>query len=268
MLLDPFRSLADFSFYRTLPRKSGLAAVGYLAYVGLLFSAVALLALHLRFVPHIDEGVQWASKNVPVLRISGGKVESDVPGPVRVEHPKIPQISFLIDTARTTPVTAYDLQASTVTAYVTQNAIYVHTGERLEAYDIGRSKLGNQTLVIDGNFYRQAAEAFKKVLYPVAFLFTWLVFFLWKHLSALFYSIVALVFNLAFSAGQEFGTLYKVGVYAQTPVIALQAAQLFLPSPVPFFGLIALAVACVYVAVAVRQLRPEAPASEQPAQDS
>ena len=69
------------------------------------------------------------------------------------------------------------------------------------------------------------------------------------------YALVALLLNALLSAGLEFPALYRVSVYAQTPVIVLQAAALFLPAPIPYFGLLSLLVGGLYLWQAIRQIQ-------------
>ncbi|MFA6029747.1 MAG: DUF1189 family protein [Elusimicrobiota bacterium] len=259
MILDPVRSLVDFPFYREVPKKSIAETVGYLAYIGLVFALLSLIALYARVGPRIDEGAEWAAVNIPTMTLEKGKLSSALPGPVRIQHPASERLAFVIDTTRTTPVAPAELAASTASAFVTQNTVYVLNNDKMEAYDLGRAQ-NAEPVKLDAAFYRNAAAVLKKVLYPIAFFTTWLVFFVWKHLSALVYSLLGLLISAGLKAELEHGPLYRAAVYAQTPVIVLQAVMLFLPRPIPYFGLLSLILVGVYLWQAIRQMRP-APAA-------
>ena len=108
------------------------------------------------------------------------------------------------------------------------------------------------------------ARAAKIVLYPVGFFTAWAVFFFWKHASAAIYALLAFLLNALMDSGLEFPALYKLAVYAQTPVIALQIVSLFLPR-IPYFGILALLVVGVYLWQAIRLIAtPPDPASPLP----
>ncbi|MEK7746819.1 MAG: DUF1189 family protein [Elusimicrobiota bacterium] len=254
MWLDPARAVADFPFYRSLPQKSLGSTVGYLAYLGVLFSLVSVAALLVRAAPIIEEAVAWASAAIPPMTLSGGRLSSPLQEPVRLQYPGQERLAFILDTARTTPPTAQEMDEKKVIAYFIRDSVTVAGRDRLEVYDLSASK-DAPALTIDGNFYRSLGDLFKKALGPVGFAFTWVLFMAWKHLAALMYALVALLLNALLSAGLEFPALYRVSVYAQTPVIVLQAAALFLPAPIPLFGLLSLLVGGLYLWQAIRQIQ-------------
>ncbi|MFA6091374.1 MAG: DUF1189 family protein [Elusimicrobiota bacterium] len=261
MILDPVRSLIDFPFYREVPKKSILACSGYIAYLSLLFSLAVVLALYARVAPMIDAAAQWASSNVPAMTLQDGKIECSIPGPLRIEHPET-KLAFIVDTARITPVTPAELADGKVIGYIAQSTLYFTNQGKMEVYDLSKAA-NKQPVRIDGEFYLKVAALIKKALYPIGFITTWLIFFVWKHLSALVYSLIGLALNAALSAGLEHADLYRVAVYAQTPVVVLQIVSLFLPRNIPFAFLLSTMLVTLYLWQAIRHLRPAAPAAEQ-----
>jgi len=259
MLLDPLLSLTDFRFYRGLSRKSVAATVGYLAYLGLFFALLYTLMFFVRYGPKIDESIEWAASNIPAMTLSQGKLSSPLTEPRRIQYPDYPQLAFMIDTNRTAPVSPYEMRASTVAAYITQNAVnYFAADGRLTVSDLSVVQPA-EPLVIDATFYRRVGGVLKKAQYPVAFLLAWLLFMVSTHLAALFYSLVALLMNSFLGSGLRYGELYRTAVYAQTPAVALQAIALFLPKPVPLFPLLLLVVVTAYLWQALRQTKGAAP---------
>ncbi|MBI5243543.1 MAG: DUF1189 family protein [Elusimicrobia bacterium] len=255
MLLDPLRSLTDFEFYRTLPKKSIAATVGYLAFLGIIFAALYVLMFSLRYGPKVDQAIEWAAANIPSMTLSQGKLTSALTEPKRIEYPGLPQFAFIIDTNRTDPVSPYEMRASTVVAYITQNAAHYFTADgRLSVTDLSAVQTG-EALTIDANFYRSAGAVLKKAQIPMTFIITWVVFMLSTHLAAFIYSLIALLLNAFLSAGLSYHDLYLAAVYAQTPVIVLQAIVMFLPKPVPFFPLLLLIVVTVYLWQALRHMK-------------
>lgn len=266
MLTAPFRAVADLPFYKEVIRKSPGWLAGYLCLLGLAFAIAAAVSLAIRVGPMIEETMEWAATSLPTITFAGGKVTSSAQGPVRVQHPTAEQVAFIIDTDRTTAVTAQELQERKVVAYLAQNVIYVAPRpEKVEAYDLGKLMgAPQQPTVLDSAFYRAVGEALPKILYPLTFVMTWFFFVSWKSAASLVYAVLALVINGMVKGGLEFPQLWKLAVVAQTPVILLQMAQMFLPAPIPLFSLIALIVAGVYLWQGIRQnavAEPAAPAA-------
>lgn len=266
MLTAPLRAVTDLKFYREAVTKSGAWLMGYLAYLSAAFAIAGTAALAIRVAPAIEETVEWAADNVPALTFANGKVTSDAPGPVRLVHPKVGAIVIIVDTARATPVTAQEMQEQKAVAYLTQDTLYLSPQpERLESYDLSKAKGGpGQAVVLDGKFYRAVGDALPKVLYPLALVISWFFFFFWKLAATLVYSVLALLLNAGIKGGLAYPELWKLALIAQTPVALLQMAQMFLPSPIPFFGLIALLVVGVYLWQGIRQ-NMAAPPTEAPA---
>lgn len=252
MLLDPALSVTHFPFYRDVPRKSAGAVAGYLAYLGLFFSLASTISLYLHAGPLIARTTEWAATSMPSLTLSGGRLSSELAAPVLVRHPEVTQLSVMIDTSRTAAVSPAEMKEAGLSAYVTQNAVYLSMRNKLEAFDLSQARQPG-ALKIDAAFWRTMGATLARVLYPISLVTTWLLFLVWKAVSALFYSLLGLAMSAAASADLDYPSLYKLGVYAQTPAVALQMAALFLPRPVPFFGLIVVLVTAVYLWQGIRQ---------------
>jgi len=252
-LAEPVYSVVDFSFYKRAVARSGWRALGYLVYLGLLFSLASTVSLYLKEGPIMDGLIDWAATSIPALTLADGKISSSVTAPTIVRNPKAPGLSVMIDLARTTPVTLEEMSKQRIMAYLTQSKIYMVTGpDRMQSYDLSRSP-NSKPLVIDGNFYRTYGGVLLMILYPAAWLISWAGFICWKLLTALFYSLLGLLLNAILSGGLPYASLYKIAVYAQTPVILLQGLSLFITRQIPGFFLISILITGVYIWQAVRQ---------------
>ncbi|MFH1726407.1 MAG: DUF1189 family protein [Elusimicrobiota bacterium] len=261
MLLDPIHSVVNFPFYRGVPRKTFPAAIRYVAFLGLLFSLGVAFAIFVHARPRINSAIDWAATSIPKLTIAEGRLWSSARGPVEVRHPEFPQLAIVIDSARTEAVTPAEMERRKIFVYLTQNAVYVLNNQRLEAHDFSKTE---EPQIIDGELFRRYGKAMTMVLYPVALVSTWLFFLIWKPAAALFYSLMALLINAFMNGGLEFPELYKIALYAQTPVVALQLVWISLPTQVPLFSSQALVVALLIVGVylwqAIRQnILPQEP---------
>lgn len=253
MLLDPLNSIAKFPFYKGVPGRSGLRISLYILYLGLLFSITATTALVLRLGPLIRESAEWAAATVPPITFVNGKVSMEQTAPRRFQHPSIPGFAFIVDTTRTTPVTLQEMEDQKVVAWLAQSTLFLReAANSVKAEDLSKAA-APKPLVIDKNFYLELGSLVPKILYPVSFVTTWGVFFFWKLASAALYGLIGLLISGVLAAGLEYPDLFKLAVYAQTPVILLQALQLFLPKPIPFFWVIGFLVASVWLWQAVKQ---------------
>lgn len=264
MWLAPLRAVGDLSFYREATTRSLQWLFGYVVYLGLLFSLLATAAMALKVSPLIQETVAWASASIPPITFAGGKVSMGAPGPLRLEHPKAPGMAIAIDTNRTVPVTAQEMQEQKLAVYLTQSTLYLWPrpdSPRIEQYDLSKT-IGapREKTVLDAAFFRAVGDALPKVLYPLTFFLAWMVFIVWKLAVSMIYTVLALAINGAIAGGLELPELWRLAVVAQTPVVLLQMAQLFLPAPIPLFTLIAFLVVGVYLWQGIKQNGPPAPA--------
>src|SRR5207248_1983717 len=88
-------------------------------------------------------------------------------------------------------------------------------------------------VVISGDFIPRFVSYFSRFMYPIMLPIFWVFFFFWKLMAAFFYSLIGLAINAAISAEAGYSTVYKFTLYAQTPVILLQAVLLPLHRPLP-----------------------------------
>ena len=255
MLLAPLRAIVDLSCYREAPRRSGAWIAGYLAYLGLLFAVAGTFAVKLRWTPLLDETIDWAARSVPPLTFQDGKLTSTTKGQVRLQHPRLKDFAVLIDTTRTAPVTPDDLERENAVVFLTQDALYVKVrAGRVEQQDLALFR-AKEAVVVDGELIRGFGRSLRALLYPLAFCFLGLFFVVRKIVAAAGYALVAMLLNGALDFGLPPGDLWKIAAVAQAPAAALEAVQLFLPKPVPLFGLITFTVVTVYLWQALAQNR-------------
>jgi hypothetical protein len=253
ILLDPVNSITSIKFYKKISTQGLGRSAAYLAYIALVFSVVATFALKLKLGPFIDETFVWLERSVPTMTFENGKLSSPLTAPLTIRHPEDDDIAVTIDTTRTDPVTVEMMDQQKVMAYVTQNAFYMmRSPDRLETYDLSKTATP-KPVTIDADFYRAAGAVVQRVLYPVALVVIFLIFLVWKALSSLFYSLLALAIDAISGAGLHYKSLLNISLYAQTLLIVLQMIFLFLPIALPAPILVAPLVTGVYIWLAVKK---------------
>lgn len=252
MIQDLLGSLASTQAYRRFAQEKTSRTVLYLFFLSLIFTVGGSLAIQLRVGPVVDETFNWLSAEVPALTFSGGKVTSALAEPKRLVHPKAQEVAIMIDTARTEPVTIQVLQDAKVLAYLTGNALYLEQQQgKLEIYDLSKAA-AERPVVVDSKFFREAAGALKKVVYPLAILTLFIFAAAWTAFAGLLYAVFGLLMNSLAGGALGFGALYQLAVHAQTAALLVRLALAFLPFTVPLSGLLTISITSVYLWLGVR----------------
>lgn len=263
MLQDLLGSVASTRAYRRFATQKASRTLLYLAFLSVIFTAAGTVALRIRLGPVVDETFAWLEKEVPTLTFDKGTVTSTAAGPVKLTHPRAPEVALLIDTARTAPVTAQDMASAKVLAYLTSNALYMEKEPgSVTSYDLSKAAM-ERPVTVDSRFFREAAKALKTIVYPATVLSLLLMFAAWTAACGLFYAVLGLLFNSLAGGALGFGALFQLAVHAQTASTLLRAVLAFLPFALPAAGLISLVLSASYLWLGVRaNARPGAAGEE------
>jgi hypothetical protein len=252
MIQDLLGSVASTQAYRRFAAEKASRTILYLFFISLLFTVGGSIAMQFRIGPVVDETFAWLAAEVPTLTFSAGKVTSSETAPKRLVHPKAPEVAVMIDTTRTEPVTLQKLHDDKVLAYLTNNALYIEQQQgKVEVYDLSKAAL-ERPMVVDAKFFRDAAGALKKVVYPLAILTVFVFAAAWTAFAGLLYSLLAMLLNSLAGGSLAFGALYQVAIHAQTTALLARIILSFLPFAVPLSGLLTLVITSVYLWMAVK----------------
>lgn len=255
MILDPVNSITSVNFYRRIPGQSLKRSALYLCYMAALFSIAGTVALKVKLGPVIEETFVWLENSMPPLTFSKGQVTSPLKQPLTLRHPQVAEVGLIIDTMRTEPVSAQQMEDQKIIAYLTANSLYLLKSRgRAEVYDF--SKSAAKTITIDADFYRKADKGLGKILYPAALIAIFLAFLVWKTAASLVYSLLAVTTAALLDAKLAYKNLFTLSLYAQTLVIALQTIFLFMPMGIPYFRLVAFIITGIYIVLAVKANMP------------
>ena len=262
MIQDLLGSIASTQAYRRFAAEKTSRTILYIFFISLLFTIGGSIAMQLRIGPVVDETFAWLAAEVPTLTFSAGKVTSSDPAPKRLVHPKAPEVAVMIDTARTEPVTLQTMRDSKVLAYLASNALYIEQQQgKVEVYDLSKAAL-ERPIVVDAKFFRDAAGALKKVVYPLAILTVFAFAAAWTAVAGLLFAILALIMNAIAGGSLSFGALYQIAIHAQTTSLLARIIMSFLPFAVPLSGLLTLLITSAYLWLAVKANAAAAAAAE------
>jgi hypothetical protein len=267
MLPDLLDSLLRPASYRRFSREASGRTTAYVAFLAAIFIGAFGFAAKLRLAPLFNETFTWLETAMPALRVEGGKVVGDPPGPMRLEHPKFKELALEIDTTRKDPVTPKMMDDLKVRAYLTSNALYLDNEGQVEALDLTRSGAEKPTLV-NAESYKEMARTFDWVFYPALLLLMFLLFALWLAAFGLLYALAGLIMASIGGAGLGFGALLRLALHAQTAAALLYALDSLLPFPIPGLVYAAPALSLGYLWLGIRAAAgpgPDAPAAAPPA---
>ncbi len=252
MIQDLLGSIASTQAYRRFAAEKTSRTVLYLFFISLLFTIGGGVAMQIRIGPIVDETFAWLGAEVPTLTFSAGKVTSADPAPKRLAYPKAPEVAVMIDTARTEPVTRQVMQDAKVLAYLTNNALYIEQQQgKIEIYDLSKAAL-ERPMIVDAKFFRDAAGALKKIVYPLAILAVFVLASAWTAFMGLLYALLAMLLNSIAGGALAFGGLYQIAIHAQTSALLARIVLSFLPFTIPMSGLITILITSVYLWMAVK----------------
>lgn len=257
MILDPINSVASIDFYKKISGQSLGRSFLYVCYIAALFSIIGTFALKIKIGPVIDETFQWLERAMPPLTYQDGKVTSTLTAPLKLQHPRLPEVSLMIDTSRVDAVTPRQMEEAKALAFLTSSAFYLRQQNgKLEVYDLSKSPTGAKPIQIDSAFFQNADLIMSRVLYPVALAIFFALFLAWKGFASIAYSLVALLINALANGGLGYAPLLTIAIYAQTLAVGFQAVSLFLPFGIPGFSLICLLITSFYIWLAVKRHSP------------
>lgn len=251
MIQDLLGSIASTQAYRRFAAEKTSRTVLYLFFISLLFTIGGSIAMQMRIGPVVDQTFSWLAAEVPTLTFSAGKVTSSELAPKRLVHPQAPEVAVMIDTTRVEPVTLQLMQESKVLAYLTNNALTIDQQGKLETYDLSKAAL-ERPMVVDAKFFREAAGALKKVVYPLAILTVFVFAAAWTAFAGLMYALVAMLLQSVGGGSLAFGALYQLAIHAQTAALLARIVMSFLPFVVPLSGLLTIVITSVYLWLAVK----------------
>ena len=255
MILDPIKSIVNFPFYREVTQRTVGRAIAYVVYMCFLCSVAVAVYLYIYLTPVMREMTDWAATSIPALTLTNGKLASSLTAPLVLRYPKSDQIAIAIDTNRTTPVTVQEMTEQKLIFFAAQNTLYVMTQpNRMELVDLAQAR-NPKPLTIDARFFRSISTTLPWIILPAAWLTLWVFMIVWKLAASLSYSLIGIAINAASGTELTYDSLFKIAVYAQTPVVLIEISSMFVPTHLPVKGstVLALLIVGVYTWQAIRQ---------------
>ena len=195
ILTAPVRALFSVTLYRKVLKSPAGKGILYLLYFSLLVAVIATLAFTFVAIPAGTEFVGWLKGNLPEMRFTRDGLVTQVSQPFTLTHPKAGTI-LVIDTREQDPTLE---KMPDTFFYLTKTKAVIRGGNRQETrvLDLIPKTADAQKNFEEFTLTGPVLETFYKKSLPyitaLVAVLTMVVFFLWKLLASLLYSLIALI---------------------------------------------------------------------------
>lgn len=202
----------------------------YLFYLSFLFVLLSVFLNQFIVAPIYKDFSTWLASSSPELEITAAGLETPVQQPYLIKHPVFGPL-FLIDTSK--DLNALNSDTSKVPILIGKDHVLIRNPARQEtrSYDLGKImkqvEQSSQPVRITKAVILELLNRLYNILVPIVLSIAFVIFFLWKVVAALFYSLIALLLNLFRKEKLSYGKLFTLTCFAMSPVVIIQWISLF-----------------------------------------
>ena len=226
-VISPALALFSRRFYRGLRDSGPGRGLLYLLYLAILVSVLVFVLSQALLVPEIRNFSNLLIEETPEMTLTATGLTADVEQPYVVSHPEIGAM-YVIDTRKNASALLSTDRSGSPILIAKDGAVIKNprTGE-IRSIDFGKA-MGEvartgEPIQITKPLMSKMSETFQSFFAPIFAVVVFPVFYIWKVVAALLYSLVALLINLARKDKLKYQQLFLVSCYALTPVLILQA---------------------------------------------
>jgi hypothetical protein len=259
IIAAPVLSLFSLAFYRKALKSSPATGIIFLLYFSLVASMIATLAFSTVLLPQAGEFMVWLKPRMPEINFTAQGVVSPVAQPFTLEHPKFGKL-LILDTAAA-EIAPEKIPDAMI--YITKTKAVVRNEGRGESRILSLVPTGEQ--LADFKPFQVTGEVletwYKKsipLICVVVFSLVFIIFFVWKVLAGLIYSLAGLALNLFRTEKLKYAAVFNVTLFALTPVSLLQLLSFFpLPFRMSVNSLTSFLITVIYLAIAILYIKDE-----------
>jgi hypothetical protein len=242
-------SCTDFRFYKVAVSQPISKSLKYIFLILLIAAILMSIGNIIRINKFIDEGKDWALKNVPEIRIVNGQTQVDVPQPYTVW--KDENFVFIIDT--TGQYTSIDT-AFKAGALLTQSKLIIKESEfQTRQYELNQFP----NFTVNKETITRWSKIGQTIIWIILPIGTYFYLLIAKWLQIVLFSLFTLSMNNTMKTNLKYPQLLKIGIYALTAPIILDVIYSLVGRPNSIFIWLYIAVYIIYLTMAVKQLKTE-----------
>lgn len=236
MLAAFLEALYSVSFYKKIASTSISKGIIYLLLWSVFAASLATLLLVFRFFPAMHEFNSWLKVSMPVITWTPEGVSMDKPSPYVLKHPKYGHVATM------------DLNKKEIAQEDLGDAIFFMTATKLyvrkqpgtpetRVYDLAgpaQERLKNEKIVVNETFLERTEKGLRPVLLVAVAGLSFVLFFIWKLLAAIFYSVMGNLINQFRQKKLRYEAVLNISCFAMTASMWLTFSFLFLSDVIPF----------------------------------
>lgn len=229
ILLAPIYSFFSTSFYKRVIRYSVGKGFLYLAFLSFIYALLILFFFWTPFKPNVDKFVDWFAANLPQLTLTKEGVVTSVTQPFELKNPvygSVLVINTTQDGIEKMPETLIYM-TKTKLVFKNPNRNELRVFELVPSTEEAKAKW--KDFVLTGPFLEGWYKKLVPIVIPAILIAVFWMFFVWKILASLFYSLIALIINLFRREKLGYTKLLTLSMFALTPVAVLQMIGMFIP---------------------------------------
>lgn len=238
------QSCTNFGFYKQVANQSIGKSLKYIFLLLLIAAIVMSIGNIIRINKFIDEGKEWALKNVPEIRIVNGKTQVDVSQPYTVW--KDENFIFLIDTTGQHTLIDTAFKAG---ALLTQTKLMMKESEfQTRQYEL--SQFPNFT--VNKESITRWSKIIQTAIWIILPIGTYFYLLIAKWFQIALFSLFTLSMNNTMKTNLKYPQLLSLGIYTLTAPIILDIIYSLVGRPNPVFIWVYIAVYIIYLTMAVK----------------
>lgn len=258
-------ALCSVSFYKKVTRSSLIKGFQYLLLWSLFTSIFVFFLVIFRLFPLADEFSAWFKKEMPIVTLAPEGITTNKPNPYEMRHPKFGHV-LTVDTSKK-EVSSQDMGDAIL--YLTATKLYAREPEHsdVRVYELagkeGQPKR-EAKLVFDQAMYTKLEKTVKPIVLGVSVGLVFILFFIWKLLAALFYSIPASLINQMRSEKLPYENVLNISIFSMTASIWIFFLAILVSDiiNIPFGFLGSMIVTTIYLYLGLKGTEdPEPPVS-------
>lgn len=256
--LIPLYALLSLDFYKLVFNFKIWKSIKYFLCLSIITTLLFIVSFVRIGVPRIDELVEWVKIEMPLITVTPQGLMISEESPYVMNHPRLgPLVTF-----DTSILNATLDQLENTFVFVTQDKVYLKGRNNelriinvLETIESNQRAPIREPLLVTPESVQDFYDGFKPLGWVILTIIAYPVFLIMKLLTALFYSCVAVLFNMMRLQKLNYSTLFNVSAFAMTASIILQWITILIPflGRLPGRGFLSFVITSGYLYFAIKK---------------
>lgn len=212
----PVQALFNPGFYRRACKASLQYGIGYLFFLSLLCGIVGLSGYQFWGKAQMNGFFDWVERDLPPIAYNASTgLVMNAASPVVMKHERYGRVAIL-DMTKNEP-SKQDFADIDTLFFVTQTRIFINTGGgQPKIYELLRPERSTGKTVVINEIVKKVRKFIMPVVGVIVFIFCFTVYFFYKLILSLIFSLFGLVINLFRKQKLSYAAVLNVTIFATT----------------------------------------------------